>query len=202
MHEEITPPATSPSGFAIACPGRRVSAGVSELRRWHPADQRHCSAGGSSERILVHVGEPLEPPHVSPAQGPPVDWGDLNGCFATRQVFRQAAALPGRLVPGSVRSRSSSDSVPCTAAIHCFFWWMRVFLSLPLAGMCRSDSGALSSGRDGFSPHSFGFLMPTWKLPIPPVGRSKALRLLLTDATFATVSATSLSSSLWEVFPS
>ena len=28
-------------------------------------------------KILTHVGEPLEPPHVSPARGPPVDWGEL-----------------------------------------------------------------------------------------------------------------------------
>jgi hypothetical protein len=28
-------------------------------------------------KILTHLGEPLEPPHVSPARGPPVDWGDL-----------------------------------------------------------------------------------------------------------------------------
>ena len=28
-------------------------------------------------KILTHVGEPLEPPPVSPARGPPVDWDDL-----------------------------------------------------------------------------------------------------------------------------
>ena len=28
-------------------------------------------------KILTHLGEPLEPPHVSPARGPPVDWGEL-----------------------------------------------------------------------------------------------------------------------------
>ena len=27
--------------------------------------------------ILTHVGEALEPPTVSPARGPPVDWDDL-----------------------------------------------------------------------------------------------------------------------------
>jgi hypothetical protein len=25
----------------------------------------------------MHLGEPLEPPRVSPARGPPVDWGEL-----------------------------------------------------------------------------------------------------------------------------
>jgi len=28
-------------------------------------------------RILAHVGEPVEPPPVSPARGPPTDWGEL-----------------------------------------------------------------------------------------------------------------------------
>ena len=28
-------------------------------------------------KILTHLGEPLEPPPVSPARGPPVDWDDL-----------------------------------------------------------------------------------------------------------------------------
>jgi hypothetical protein len=27
------------------------------------------------------LGEPLEPPHVSPARGPPVDWGELVQSF-------------------------------------------------------------------------------------------------------------------------
>ena len=28
-------------------------------------------------KILTHLGEPLVPPPVSPARGPPVDWDDL-----------------------------------------------------------------------------------------------------------------------------
>ena len=28
-------------------------------------------------KILLHLGEPMDPPRVSPARGPPVDWGDL-----------------------------------------------------------------------------------------------------------------------------
>ena len=32
---------------------------------------------GVATLILTHLGEPLEPPHVSPARGPPVDWGEL-----------------------------------------------------------------------------------------------------------------------------
>jgi hypothetical protein len=32
---------------------------------------------GPIRKILTHLGEPLEPPHVSPARGPPVDWSEL-----------------------------------------------------------------------------------------------------------------------------
>ena len=28
-------------------------------------------------KILTHLGEPLKPPAVSPARGPPADWGEL-----------------------------------------------------------------------------------------------------------------------------
>ncbi len=32
---------------------------------------------GPIRKILKHLGEPLEPPPVSPARGPPTDWGEL-----------------------------------------------------------------------------------------------------------------------------
>jgi len=32
---------------------------------------------GPIRKILTHLGEPLEAPHVSPTRGPPVDWGEL-----------------------------------------------------------------------------------------------------------------------------
>jgi hypothetical protein len=32
---------------------------------------------GTVRKILTHVGEPIEPPPVSPARGPPTDWGEL-----------------------------------------------------------------------------------------------------------------------------
>jgi hypothetical protein len=37
-------------------------------------------------KILTHLGEPLEPPHVSPARGPPVDWGDLVQSFGDGEL--------------------------------------------------------------------------------------------------------------------
>ena len=42
-------------------------------------------------KILTHVGEPLEPPHVSPARGPPVDWGDLERASGDEGLERLAA---------------------------------------------------------------------------------------------------------------
>jgi hypothetical protein len=32
---------------------------------------------GPIRKILTHLGEPLEPPPVSPTRGPPADWGEL-----------------------------------------------------------------------------------------------------------------------------
>jgi hypothetical protein len=32
---------------------------------------------GPVRKILTHLGEPLEPPPVSPGRGPPTDWGEL-----------------------------------------------------------------------------------------------------------------------------
>jgi hypothetical protein len=46
------------------------------------------SAPGPIRKILTHLGEPLEPPPISPARGPPTDWGELvqvhNECDVTQ----------------------------------------------------------------------------------------------------------------------
>jgi len=39
-------------------------------------------------KILTHLGEPLEPPPVSPARGPPTDWGELVQIHDDRDVFQ------------------------------------------------------------------------------------------------------------------
>jgi hypothetical protein len=39
-------------------------------------------------KILTHLGEPLEPPPVSPARGPPTDWGDLVQTHDDRAIFQ------------------------------------------------------------------------------------------------------------------
>ena len=43
---------------------------------------------GPIRKILTHLGEPLEPPPVSPARGPPTDWGELIQAHHDRDVFQ------------------------------------------------------------------------------------------------------------------
>jgi hypothetical protein len=43
---------------------------------------------GPIRKILTHLGEPLEPPPVSPARGPPTDWGELVQVHDERDVFQ------------------------------------------------------------------------------------------------------------------
>ena len=47
-----------------------------KLWRRHPAD-RVTPKPGPIRKILSHLGEPFEPPLMSPARGPPTDWGEL-----------------------------------------------------------------------------------------------------------------------------
>jgi hypothetical protein len=43
---------------------------------------------GPIRKILTHLGEPLEPPPVSSARGPPTDWGELVQAHDDRNVFQ------------------------------------------------------------------------------------------------------------------
>ena len=45
---------------------------------------------GAIRKILTHLGEPLEPPPVSPARGPPIDRGELVQAHDDRDVFQAA----------------------------------------------------------------------------------------------------------------
>ena len=58
-----------------------------ELRRRHPA-HRITPKPGPIRKILTHLGEPLEPPPVSPARGPPADWDELVQAHDDRDVFQ------------------------------------------------------------------------------------------------------------------
>jgi len=43
---------------------------------------------GPIRKILTHLGEPLEPPPLSPARGPPTDWGELVQADDDRAIFQ------------------------------------------------------------------------------------------------------------------
>jgi hypothetical protein len=45
---------------------------------------------GPIRKILTHLGEPLEPPPISPARGPPTDWGELVQAHDDRDVFQSS----------------------------------------------------------------------------------------------------------------
>ena len=43
---------------------------------------------GPIRKILTHLGEPLEPPPVSRARGPPIDWGELVQIHDDREAVQ------------------------------------------------------------------------------------------------------------------
>jgi hypothetical protein len=43
---------------------------------------------GPIRKILTHLGEPLDPPPVSPARGPPTDWAELVQVHDDRDIFQ------------------------------------------------------------------------------------------------------------------
>ena len=45
---------------------------------------------GPIRKILTHLGEPLEPPPVSPARGPPIDWGEFVQVHDDRAIFQES----------------------------------------------------------------------------------------------------------------
>jgi hypothetical protein len=49
---------------------------------------RSSPSRGRSEKILTHLGEPLEPPPVSPARSPPIDWGKLVQIHDDREAVQ------------------------------------------------------------------------------------------------------------------
>jgi hypothetical protein len=46
---------------------------------------------GPIRTILVHLGEPLEPLPLSPARGPPGDWGELVQVHDGRDAFQASS---------------------------------------------------------------------------------------------------------------
>jgi len=56
---------------------------------------------GPIRKILTHLGEPLEPPPISPARGPPTDWRELVQVHDDRDVFQ---ASPDELTAIDIHS--------------------------------------------------------------------------------------------------
>ena len=69
---------------------------------------------GPIRKILTHLGEPLKPPPVSPARGPPIDWGEL---VQVHDASRNPLRTPGPAPPEaheSLISRKTGAEVPLT----------------------------------------------------------------------------------------
>jgi len=43
---------------------------------------------GPIRKILTHLGEPLEPPPILPARGPPTDWGEIVQAHDDREAVQ------------------------------------------------------------------------------------------------------------------
>ncbi len=43
---------------------------------------------GPIRKILTHLGEPLEPPPISPARGPPTDCAEVVQAYDDRAIFQ------------------------------------------------------------------------------------------------------------------
>jgi hypothetical protein len=63
---------------------------VYRLRRRHPADRLYSLIRRRSATILTHLGEPLEPPPLAPARGPPTDWRELVQAHDDRDAIQAA----------------------------------------------------------------------------------------------------------------
>jgi len=72
----------------------RLGAGRTQFRRWNCVRASawairligFITEPGPIRKILVHLGEPLEPPPLSPVRGPPADLGDLVQAHEDRDV--------------------------------------------------------------------------------------------------------------------
>jgi hypothetical protein len=59
------------------------------VRRRHPAD-RFTPKPGPIRKTLEALGEPLEPPPISPARGPPTDWGGFVQVHDDRAILQSS----------------------------------------------------------------------------------------------------------------
>ncbi len=63
---------------------------MSGVLRRHPAD-RVTPKPGPLQKPLTHLGEPLRALPISPARGPPTDWGEVVQAHNDRDVFQASS---------------------------------------------------------------------------------------------------------------
>jgi hypothetical protein len=70
---------------------------------------------GPIRKILTHLGEPLEPPPVSPARGPPTAWGELVQVHDDRDVLQSS---PDELPAIDIHSLGGRRRQPAVARMR------------------------------------------------------------------------------------
>jgi hypothetical protein len=84
---------------------------MARVEEQFPLECPHCSGDvrliafvtepGPIRKTLTHLGEPLEPPPLAPARGPPTDWADLVQAHDDHNVFQ---ASPDELPASDIHS--------------------------------------------------------------------------------------------------
>ena len=66
---------------------------------------------GPIRKILTHLGEPLEPPPISPARGPPPTGTNLSRCMTMAMSFRRhLTSCPRSTFTGQARAAGATGS--------------------------------------------------------------------------------------------
>lgn len=84
---------------AITCPAPRPPGAATSGRTSPLLTQQNQP--GPIRKILTHLGEPLELTPITPARGPPSDWGEFVQINDDRDVFQ---ASPDELPVIDIRS--------------------------------------------------------------------------------------------------
>jgi hypothetical protein len=79
---------------------------------------------GQIRKILTHLGEPLEPPPVSPARGPPIDWA---------AVCADARKTPAKRARGVEKPAPDARAAPPEADESLISW--KTGAEVPLTGL-------------------------------------------------------------------
>jgi hypothetical protein len=72
----------------VFAPNHKLRRAVTALAVGNIGKRCQAATGEQIRKILTHLGEPLEPPPVSPARGPPTDWGELVQVHDDRDIFQ------------------------------------------------------------------------------------------------------------------